>query len=62
MSKKNHFRRIKARLHTLKDGALECIREYPVIKKENSNRLVDIVAIVCMLGVSAVTILFSVIG
>lgn len=62
MRKKKHsFRRITAKLHTLKDGALECIREYPVIKKENSNRLVDIVAIVCMLGVSAVTLLFALI-
>lgn len=62
MRKKKHsFRRITAKLHTLKDVALECIREYPVIKKENSNRLVDIVAIVCMLGVSAVTLLFALI-
>lgn len=62
MQKKNHFRRLKARLHTLKNGALECIREYPAAKRENSNRFVDIITIVCVLGVSAVTILFAVIS
>lgn len=59
--KKPVFRRITAKLNTLKNGALECIREYPAVKKENSNKLVDIIAIVCMLGVSAVTLLFALI-
>ena len=59
--KKQSFRRITAKLNTLKNGALECIREYPAVKRENSNRLVDIIAIVCMLGVSAVTLLFALI-
>lgn len=59
--KKPGFRRITAKLHTLKNGAIECIREYPAVKKENSNKLVDIIAIVCMLGVSAVTLLFALI-
>ncbi|MBD5129705.1 MAG: hypothetical protein HDT43_07260 [Ruminococcaceae bacterium] len=59
--KKPSFRRITAKLNTLKNGALECIREYPAVKRENSNRLVDIIAIVCMLGVSAVTLLFALI-
>lgn len=58
-NKKHGFRRIAAKLHTLKNGALECIREYPAVKKESSNSLVDIVSIVCMLGVSAVTLLFT---
>ncbi|MDE7361490.1 MAG: hypothetical protein K2N38_06100 [Oscillospiraceae bacterium] len=62
MQKKKHFRRLKAKLHTLKDGALECIREYPAAKRENSNRFVDVITIVCVIGVSAVTILFTVIG
>lgn len=59
--KKPVFRRITAKLNTLKNGALECIREYPAVKKENSNKLVDVIAIVCMLGVSAVTLLFALI-
>lgn len=63
MRKKKHsFRRIKAKLHTLKNGALECIREYPVLKREKSFGLTDTITIVCVLGVSAVTILFTVIG
>ena len=62
MRKKKHsFRRLTAKLNTLKNGALECIREYPAVKKENSNKLVDTIAIVCMLGVSAVTLLFALI-
>lgn len=59
--KKPVFRRFTAKLNTLKNGALECIREYPAVKKENSNKLVDVIAIVCMLGVSAVTLLFALI-
>ncbi len=63
MRKKKHgCRRLTAKLNTLKDGALECIRDYPAAKRENSNRFVDVITIVCVLGVSAVTILFTVIG
>ncbi|MCM1164958.1 MAG: hypothetical protein NC299_04180 [Lachnospiraceae bacterium] len=56
---KKKFRRFAAKLHTLKDGALECIRSYPAARRENSNRLVDLITIVCALGVSAVTLIFA---
>lgn len=57
--KKFSFRRVKARVISLKNGALECIKTYPDIRRENSVKFVDIVSIVCMLGVSAVTVIFA---
>lgn len=60
--KRSPLRRLKTTLHNLKDGALECIREYPAIRRESSTHFADVITIVCVLGVSAVTILFTVIG
>ena len=57
--KKFSFRRLATKMSTIKNGALECIRDYPAVKRDHSNRLVDIVSIVCVLGISVITIVFT---
>ncbi len=55
--RKFSFKRLKSKAVLIGRSTLECIKEYPAIKKETSTSIVDIISMICALGISVVTII-----
>lgn len=52
------WKRLKSKFADFGHKAIECIKEYPDVKRETPTALVDIISAVCVLGISVVTIFF----
>ncbi len=60
MQKKRHkfsFKRLKSKAALIGHDAIECIKEYPTVKRETPTSIVDIISMVCALGISVITII-----
>lgn len=60
LQRKRHkfsIQRLKNKVVLFGREALECIKEYPTVKNETPTSIVDIISMVCALGISVVTII-----
>lgn len=60
LPKKRHkfsIQRLKTKAVLFGKEALECIKEYPTVKNETPTSIVDIISMICALGISVVTII-----